>query len=69
MSHLISVVRPQVEGSTATLSESSLPELPRDAVLCVLLRLTASHLLTQSDKVLGHLDILDVTQFVVPLSL
>ena len=54
--------------NSCTGRQLSLSELPGETVLFVLLRLTVSHLLAQSDKLLGHLDLLDVTQTEVTLA-
>ena len=67
--HLSSVVRSEIEWRTVALGGDSISVLPGETVLSVLIRLTVSHLLAQSDKLLGHLDLLDVTQTVVTLAL
>ena len=67
-SHLRSVMGPQVPGATLALRENLLPVLAGQTVHPVLLRLTVSHLLPQSYKLLRHLDSLDVAQCVVALS-
>ena len=67
--HLSSVVRSEIEWRTVALGENSLSVLPGETVLSVLLRLTVSHLLAKSYKLLGHLDLPDVTQTVVTLAL